>query len=180
MLERRVGWQASMALVALIVGAVVLIAAPAAFGAKPIRTVFHPEPILIPAGFGCEFDVEEVPSADTRAVITEFSDGRTVIQGKSDPTLTNLETGDVFLQKTRVKVTDVYDPVANDVLEEISGRIFVGFFPGDQGPFGEVGATGAVYSVIGHQRLTYDLDTDVITSYSLEGQAIDICAALSD
>ena len=180
MLERRVGRRASLALGALISGTVVLSSAPAAFGAKPIRTVFHPQPIFIPAGFGCAFDVEEVPSADTRAVITEFSDGRTVIQGKSDPTLTNLETGEVFLQRTRAKITDVYDPLANDVLEEISGRIFVGFFPGDEGPFGEVGENGALYSVIGHQRLTYDLDAQVITSYSLDGRAIDICAALSD
>jgi hypothetical protein len=52
--------------------------------------------------------------------------------------------------------------------------------PGDQGPFGEVDEPRLLLSIIGHQVATLDLDANVITSYSLRGQATDICAALAD
>ena len=51
-----------------------------------------------------------------------------------------------------------------------SGRIFISFLPGEQGPLGEVGPDGGLFSVIGHQQLTFDLDSNLTTSYSLDGQ----------
>ena len=169
----------STVLAVTIVAALALFVVPTGLAAKPTRTVFEPQPFVIPAGLGCSFDVEARPGDGARAALTEFSDGRTVLHGHATSTLTNLETGATFAQRTRAKVTDTFDPEANEIVEEISGRIFIGFFPGDQGPSGLVEEPGAVLSVIGHQRLTYDADTFVITSYSLNGKATDICAQLS-
>jgi hypothetical protein len=165
----------STALVAVVGAALALIAAPPALGAKPTKTVFPAEGFVIPAGEGCASAVEEQVPEGTTVVIKEFSDGRIVTHGNSEPTLRKLDTGDSFVQKSRATVTETYDPETNDVLVEISGRIFVSFLPGEQGPFGEVGANGALFSVIGHQQLTFDLDSNLTTSYSLNGQAIDIC-----
>jgi hypothetical protein len=166
-------------IVASMIGsAIALVVAPVAVAAKPIRTVFDPQAFVIPAGGGCAFDVEGQPG-DAWATLTEFSDGRTVLHGHGEPTLTNLETSDTFAQRTRATVTDTLDPQANEIVEEISGRIFIGLFPGDQGPSGLVEEPGALLSVVGHQRLIYDADTFVVTSYSLNGKATDICAQLS-
>jgi len=179
MLERPDNRRRSAALVALLGAALALIAAPSALGAKPTKTVVEAENFFIPAGEGCPFDVEEQVAEGTTFVVKEFGDGRFVTHGNSEPILVNLETGASFVQKTRATVTETFDPVANDLFFEISGRIFVSFLPGDQGPFGEVGADGALFSVIGHQRFRLDLDENLITSYSLNGQAIDICPFLS-
>jgi hypothetical protein len=159
--------------------ALALLVAPAGRAAKPTRTVFEPQPGVFPAGFGCSFDVQRQPGDGARATLTEFSDGRTMLHGHAKVTLTNLETGDTFAQRTRAKVTDTFDPEGNQIVEEISGRIFILLLPGEQGPSGLVEEPGALLSVVGHQRLTLDADTFVTTSYSLNGKATDICARLS-
>jgi hypothetical protein len=157
---------------------VALIAVPTALGAKPIKTEFQPQPFVIPAGFGCAFDVG-VADEDARATIMQFSDGRVAIHGHAEPTVMNLETGDSFAQRTRGHITRTFDPEANELLFDVTGRLLLNLYPGDQGPFGEVGEDGLVASVIGHQRFTLDLDTEVTTSYSLDGQAIDVCPLIS-
>jgi hypothetical protein len=120
-------------------------------------------------GLGCAFDVGGQPEG--RQAITEFSDGRVQTIGHGTILLTNLETGDSFTQVSRYKETDT--PLgADELLIEISGRIFISFFPGDQGPFGEVGEPGLLLSVIGHQRITLDLDTFAFTSYSLKARPL--------
>ena len=156
-----------------------LVAVPAALAAKPTRAPFVPEPLVIPAGSGCSFAVEEQLGEDDWATITEFSDGRTVIHANAEPTLTNLETGDTFQQSSRFQVTETFDPETNTVFDKIDGRVFVNFRPGDQGPFGEVEEPGLLLSVIGDQELTFDADTALLTSYSLDGTATDICALIS-
>ena len=123
--------------------------------------------------------VEEQLGEDDWATITEFSDGRTVIHANAEPTLTNLETRDTFQQSSRFQVTETFDPETNTVFDEIDGRVFVNFRPGDQGPFGEVEEPGLLLSVIGDQELTFDADTALLTSYSLDGTATDICALIS-
>jgi hypothetical protein len=164
-----------------VVALLVLIAVPAALGAKPTRTVVGSEPFVVPAGFGCSFDLGIDPDEKSGQAITEFSDGRIQIIGHGTATVTNLETGDSFVQRSRYREIDTYDPVANDLLIEITGRYLLGLFPGDQGPFGEVGENGGAFRVIGHQTFTVDLDSDeLVTSYSLNGQATDICPLISD
>jgi hypothetical protein len=160
---------------------VMALGAQTALGAQPTRTVVDLEGdrFVMPAGEGCSFDVELQASERARQTFTEFSDGRLQVIGHAEPTLINLDTGDSFVQVSRYTVIDTFDPVTNEVLEEISGRIFMQFFPGDQGPFGEVEYPGLLLSVIGDQTLTFDLDANAITAYSLDGQATDICALLS-
>lgn len=178
-MKRRIRTAAASLMVAAgLVG--VVAAQPSA--AKPTRTVVGSQGGLIEAGFGCSFDVQIQPSENARQAITEFSDGRVQTIGHAEWTLVNVETGDSFHQISRYKKTETFDPVADEIVDEISGRFFVNFFPGDQGPSGLVEEPGAVLSVIGHQRFTIDPDPDpfVVTSYSLDGRvATDICAALS-
>jgi hypothetical protein len=151
---------------------IALIAVPAALAAKPTRAPgFVPETFVIPAGFGCSFAVEGQTRQGDWTTITEFSDGRTVIHTNAHPTLTNPETGDTFQQSSEYQITETFDPETNAYFDEIDGRIFVSFWPGDQGPFGEVEEPGLLLSVIGHQEWTYDADTGLVTSYSLDGTA---------
>ena len=176
MTRRAKPFSSILAFVAL---AALIVVAPA-MGAKPTRTVVDLEgdAFVIPAGEGCAFAVGLQASERSRQTSTEFSDGRLQIIGHAERTLTNRETGDSFVQVSRYR--DItFDAAANDALVETSGRIFTSFLPGDQGPFGEVEDPGLLLSVIGHQSFTFDLDANAITAYSLDGQAIDICALLS-
>jgi hypothetical protein len=98
---------------------------------------------------------------------------------RADPTLTNLDTGTSYLQRTAVEDTETYDPETNTFLDVSVGRSFDWFSPGDQGPFGEVGANGALFAVVGYSRVTTNADTGQITSFSLVGTATDLCPILA-
>jgi hypothetical protein len=166
-------------MLAFVALAALIVVAPAT-GAKPTRTVVHLEGgFLIPAGQGCSFDVRGESSERARQTFTEFSDGRIVTIGHAEPTLINLDTGNSFVQRSRYKATETFDPETNELFVEISGRFFINLFEGDQGPSGEVEEPGELLSVIGHQQFTVDPDTGVITSYSLDGRATDLCSLLS-
>jgi hypothetical protein len=168
-------------LLAAIAGAA-LVVVPIGLSAKPVRTVTTPGPFVIPAGFGCAFDVGITPNGPNgapRVTVTEFSDGRTVTVDRADPTLTNLDTGTSYFQRSAFAETDTYDPETNTILDVTSGRWFENFFPGDQGPFGEVGENGALFAVVGHAQLTVDLDTGRITSFSYVGTVTDLCPLLA-
>ena len=152
--------------------------APAALAAKPTRTVIEPpDPFVIPTGLGCAFDVGVAPIG--WQAITEFDDGRTVRIGHADISMTNLDTGASYLQISRYRDVETYDPVTNDALVQVSGRIFWNLWPGDRGPFGVIGEPGAVFGTVGNVTVTFDLDTELVTSFSLDGQATDICSELS-
>ena len=160
---------------------VALLALPVAEGAKPIRDKgTHPEPVLIPAGFGCAFDVLREVSPDfSFQIFTDFSDGRSTVVGHGNLTLTNLDTGTSYEQKSRYQFTDVYDEATNTAFSDGGGRYYFNFYPGDQGPFGEVGENGALYLFVGSNSLTFDLDTELITSFSYTGTVTDLCAILA-
>jgi hypothetical protein len=159
-------------LVAIVAAA--LVAVPTALGGKPVRAVITPGPGVFPAGFGCAFDVGVLPNSPTR--ITQFSDGRTVTQVNAEPTFTNLDTGESFVNRTRFTATETYDPVSNDILDVGSGRFVLEFFPGDQGPYGVIGNDGGLFVFAGTATLTFDLDTGQITSFSYAGTVTDLCA----
>jgi len=138
------------------------------------------EPEVVPAGLACPFDVLWTPQGSPGfQIVTSFSSGRVTTVGHGEPTITNLDTGTSYTNRSRYEITEVYDEAANDILGEGHGRIAFSFFPGDQGPFGEVGADGAFYSLVGNFRFTFDLDTESITSFELVGTATDICAILA-
>ena len=146
--------------------------------AKPIRTQLSTEPTLHDAGFACSFAVELRPQEGSRFTRTEFTDGTVTIHSSARQTVTNTESGASIEAKDFGKYTERYDEEANDLLIEVSGQTILYFFPGDQGPEGEVGENGALYSVVGHVQETLDLDQDLITSFSLRGQATELCSLL--
>jgi hypothetical protein len=165
-------------LLLLAVAVAVAVAVPTALAAKPVRTVITLGTTVIPAGFGCAFDVGVLHTSDWR--ITEFSDGRTVAHVNEDATLTNLDTGTSYVQRARFTETDTYDPVSNDVLIAQSGLFAADFFPGDQGPFGAVGDNGAIFAFVGQIKATLDLDTNQVTSFSYAGTVTeDVCQLLA-
>jgi hypothetical protein len=160
---------------------VALLALPVAEGAKPIREVFGPgPPDVFPAGLGCSFDVGRVIDPDSSfGIDTFFSDGRFLRIAHGDVAFTNLVTGTSYFQKSRFQETQVYDEAANDVASETAGRFYSNLWPGDQGPFGEVGEYGAMYIFEGTASSTYDIDTDRVTSFEYTGRVTDLCAILA-
>ena len=142
--------------------AITLFTAPAASAA------FHD---VIPAGWGCAFDVQlDVP--DSAA-------GDHTAVGYGDITMTNLETGATYLQKSRHVSTEVLDEATNTLFDHEVGRIFIQFYPGDQGPYGVVEEPGALYAFACKLDITWDLDTDAYTAFTYSGLVIDLCAELS-
>jgi hypothetical protein len=165
-------------LIAATITALVTLAAPAALAAKPTKSILSFEDQFFPAGFGCSFDVLEEVEEGAEVTLTEFSDGRTQIHGHGIAHLINLETGTFIDRQAAATITDTFDPVTNEIHEEVSGRLFIVLFPGDQGPFGEVQAPGALLGMIGHWQLNFDLDSFLVTSFSLNGTATDLCEQL--
>ena len=123
---------------------------------------------VIPAGEACAFDVG-VNAVDRNP----YGNGAVL-------TNTNVETGATYVWFSTHAVTETYVPETNAVLFEIRGRMITSFYPGDSGPNGTVGEFGALIAVAGFQRYILDLDTNVMTGFSLEGTFVDICAELAD
>lgn len=171
-------WKANRNSLVVLGAVVALIAVPTGTGAKPVRTVIPtPEPFVIPAGFGCRFDVRSAPVGSQ--AITEFDDGRVVTIGNADITLTNLETGASYVQHSNYHGTDTLDPGANTRHLVVNGSIFIQFFEGDAGPFGEVGENGALFAFVGTLSITLDLNNEAYSAFSYHGTATDLCALLA-
>jgi hypothetical protein len=164
--------------VVLLAAAGVVAPASAVYADRPSRTVVVPENVVFPAGQGCSFPVAEEVDEGASVTVTEFADGRRFTQGRAYPTLTNLETGDSLVHHTTVNTTE-YPSVAGETVVTISGQLFMSIWPGDQGPYGLVEYPGLLLSVNGHVRLTADSSTGVYTSFTLNGTATDLCAALA-
>jgi hypothetical protein len=158
-----------------------LLAAPGAHAEGSAGTTEPPESVFVPAGEFC-------PSF---GVIGEFSgpfsgsekflrDGRFLNHNVGTGTWTNPETGKSFVQRSRYMAVERYIAETNDLKIDITGRFFIGFIPGDIGPGGTVVTEVSTYSVVGHQSITFDLDTFLTTSYFLDGQIIDMCAVLAE
>ncbi len=80
-------------LVPLVTALLTFASAAPASAEKPIRTVEAAEGFVEPAGLVCSFSVSGEPDERAGRRVTQFSNGRTVVHGRGDPTLTNLETG---------------------------------------------------------------------------------------
>ena len=92
---------------------------------------------------------------------------------------TNAESGQTFTQRSRYAAVVTYDEATNDFHVTIDGRYLIGFEAGDIGLAGPVTET-QTYSVAGHQTFTYDVDTNAIIAYSLDGKVLaDVCAVLA-
>lgn len=167
---------------ALIVGLLITASATvmpihAAHAAPPIRERDRGagDPFVIPVG-ECPFAIGVVPRVTFKST-TQFSDGRTVFTDHGGSTLTNLETGATYVQHTNATFTDTSTADGN-IFEVLDGRFWFGFSPGDQGPDGEVGESGAGFFLVGHFEYTFDPDTLVISSFQGNGRAINECQLL--
>jgi hypothetical protein len=69
--------------------------------------------------------------------------------------------------------------VGDTLFTESLGHVIFYFYPGDQGPYGEVGVNGGYYHVVGLVKQTYDIPNDVVTSFKWVGRATDICGLIS-
>lgn len=147
-------------------------------GAKPTRTVTVPGQALIPPGEGCSFAVKAEANEDARVAVTAFTDGRVVTHDIANPTFTNLDTGKTLVHRSRFMFVEHPSSVEGQVAFESSGQWFMTLLPGDQGPNGLVEYPGLLLSINGHVRITMDTSTFVYTSFSLNGTATDLCAAL--
>lgn len=169
------------ALVVILVAGLSLIVAPTASATQPTRTVITPADYVVPAGFGCAFDVQVHHEAGYRVIRFEFSDGRLMFIVNGERTLTNLETGAMLTWQNDFQRTEVSDPATNDMLIENSGRAALLFWPGDVDHTGQVvGDSGAWYGFVGHVEATIDGGTYVLTNTAQNGTAIDLCAELSE
>ena len=153
--------RSAMLAVSVLVGAS-LSAAPSALAV---------EPDIIPAGFGCSFDVLFSP--------VPVLPGDHPHIGAGDITLTNMETGASILSKSRYVTSETSDAATNTLVAWYLGRRIYQFYPGDMGPTGQVGEPGALLRIDGFVRETYALDTEVITAFSYHGHVTDLCALLS-
>jgi hypothetical protein len=150
---------------ALILGAAVtLVAAPAASAA---------ESFIVPAGQGCAFDVLVQP------VHQEHPGDRFPI-GFGNITMTNLDTDATYLQRSRYTITETFDPLTNTFKDAVTGRIWIEFYPGDEGPGGVVGEPGAALAFSGNVQVTIDADTGAYRAFSYEGTFTDLCAQLAE
>ena len=170
--ERRAGFAALAMLGCLLAMAPVLVAD------KPVKTEIIGQPFVLPAGLGCAFDVGGDPDGGQK--ITAFSNGTTMVKGDAIIKLTNLSNGSTYVQDSNYKTIETYDAANNAVFGVGKGRIFFQFYPGDQGPYGEVAEPGAILALDGDFEFTLDLNTFFYTSFSFAGQATDICALISN
>jgi hypothetical protein len=166
-----------------IAGAILLVlatlGASAAVGAPSSRHHAPAEPFELPAGLGCNFPTSGHPDAGAGRMITEFSDGRTLMIGRGNPTLTNLETGYTVNPNFRYSLLQIDGSAPGTVDQEWRGSFFLLFYPGDTGPDGLVDAPGALLAMTGRAVLTWDLTTDLYTAFSFDGKATDLCDALA-
>ena len=145
----------------------VLVTAISLFAVSP-ALAFHS--FTIPASQnGCGVDLQ---------VDAEHLSDRVPI-GNGDITITNLETGATYLQRSRYSATETFDPSTKSFHVSITGRIWIALYPGDQGPSGEVQEPGAEFLFSGTVEFTYN-KRGVITAFSYEGEYSDLCAELSD
>lgn len=156
----------------------VLWAAPAA-AAQPTRTVFYPTSGLHSAGQGCAFDISYVDAPGSRISVTDFSDGREAANFHAVATLTNDDTGAIFVHKAffhDVSWFDAADGVYRDVT---NGQVVVWLYPGDVGPYGLVGADGLAVRIEGTVWSAWDPNANAVTEFAYQGTLTNVCALLS-
>lgn len=165
---------------AVITAGVVLLAAASPVAAvKPDRGPAPWEPLALPAGAVCDFDVT-VEVSDHNQQMTTFFDRfgnprSTAVTGHGPLLATNEETGAQVLIEGGGRQTFGGD--ADTFVLEGSGVTGLYFFPGDVTPVG-VG-DGGLYVVKGSFHEELDLNTNIVTVLEIRGTVIDVCAALA-
>ncbi len=157
-----------------------VIAAPAA-AAQPTRTIFRWTNLVehFPAGMGCTFDVTVQLMPGAQVTVTDFSDGREVVEEHSmHRTITSDVTGKSFVENQEFRDAEWIDPTSGLRLGESSGQFIDTFAPGDVGPYGVVDQTVS-YAVIGSQTYVLDPNTYATLAVTIKGTITNICASIS-
>jgi len=157
------------------------LAAPAAVADEP--QIFHihgvdrgpTDPVSVPAGVACPFAMR----IDSEGKITHwlFSDGHEAASNNYTRTLTNLDVG-TSVEHRSVYHTTTYHREDGTTLQTSHGSFLFIFFEGDEGLNGIVGPGGETYFMTGTATVVFDADF-VVTSFSFDGQATDVCQLLS-
>lgn len=155
-----------------------VVAAPAAAATPPTRTVFEPNPFVIPAGQGCSFDVRGVPTSGF-AALTVYSENEWRKSVHVKVTLENMDTGATYSVNNTWTELNIYDPATNILVVTTSGQSVTEFWPGDVSPFGGLITTATLYRFIGTTTNTIDFNLNHTVQFIWSGQVIDLCAALS-
>ena len=158
---------------------VALVGGSAANAAKPERAPYITDPLPLSPGQACAFDVEIAQVPGSKYTQTSFSDGRFVVTGSGHDRVRSLPNGPSLTLRTSGKLT-LTELTNGDQRVQASGRTVFYFFEGDQGPFGEVGADGALYYIVGHVDEVLDPDTDfTVTSFEWSGTATELCSQIT-
>jgi hypothetical protein len=170
---------------AVLTGVIALVVAGPAAAAQPTRTVYpvHGPGSVFPAGTACPFDVGAHPSTATLrngfTAETDFSDGRVMLSVHRHGAYVHVGTGASFPTNESFTEIDRFDSATGIIYGEDLGQPSSTFNPGDIGPFGVVGSSGAFYHFDGTLSFTYNTNTNVFSVVSYSGRITDICAALS-
>ncbi len=123
---------------------------------------------LIPASDnGCAVDLEvSVGGHDHQARI-----------GTGDITITNLDNGATYLQRSRHVDTETFDPLTGNWNVTVRGNLWFPLYSGEPGPSGVVQQPGAELLLSGKLRYTVTSE-NVLTAFSFEGTYQDLCQLL--
>jgi hypothetical protein len=153
------------------------LAAPAA-AVQPIMDRFDSNPSDLPAGAPCAFPVQR-DALDGFDMTRAYADGKFVFSAHVDVLLTNPENGRTFVHKAKFNGVDYYDPATGIDVGWTSGQVLITFSPGDMGPYGIVGGTGALYRFVGWNSYTWDDNAGRLIDFAFKGTVTDVCALLA-
>jgi hypothetical protein len=134
---------------------------------KPVKAPFPYDPIDLPAGVVCSFDVH-IQGGGRQNVLT--FPGRETIVGSGSVTVSNAATGTSITLDSGGDFTSVEH---KDGSAQIigSGHVLFLLLPGDSGGPG-------LFQSTGHVVMDYDIASDTVTSIDTRGQLTDVCAAI--
>jgi hypothetical protein len=112
-------------------------------------------------------------------VETDFADGLVSYSVRARGAYVNVETGARFETVDSYTERDRFDSANGLIVGGTTGQTTFYFLPGDHGPFGIVGSTGALYHIDGTVSYTIDANTFATYEFSYSGSITDVCAALS-
>jgi hypothetical protein len=163
---------------AIAVVALALMLPSTIYAAKPSKQQTAPEASVVPAGFGCAFDVaiNPLPGADLQ--LTQFDDGRRRATLRGLLEVRNLASGASRTVAERSQLTISHDGIANFLRVTVKGRFLREFWPGDIGPSGVVSSPGALLWLTGTLSLTADPETGAVVVDSFRGRETDLCSLL--
>jgi hypothetical protein len=138
-MRKRVRSYLTYATVISMLALVFLAGATTAMADKPVRT-FLPYGGLPPEGITisdiCGFPIALEPSDIGHEYQMDFSDGRTIITGRTQGTLVNVATGESIFLNTPVTIHITSHPDGSQTIR-LGGSVLVWFFEGELGPGSE-------------------------------------------